>query len=92
MVKVLGEQAIPNTAFLLRTIDHERLLHHLTPITHKPCTLTEEQVRQELLDGCMHLGTLNQKQHINQMLELAKQRPLTDDERQLLKSLLEVVR
>jgi DNA primase len=92
VAKALSEQEIANTAFLLRTIDNERLLTHLTQITHKPCTLTEEQAHQELLDGCMHLGTQNQKQHIHEMLELAKQRPLTDDERQLLKSLLEVVR
>ena len=85
----LAAQAAPNTAVLLRAIDNERLSNHLTQMMLKPCQLDEDGARIELKDGCIHLATQNQKSHIDQMLELAKERPLTDDERQLLKSLLE---
>jgi DNA primase len=79
----------PNTAALLRTIDNEKLNISLTQLLLNDCALNEEQAKQECYDGCTQLTLLQQKEHIQALLNKAKQQPLSPDEKQMLHSLLD---
>ena len=79
----------PNAAALLRSIDNEKLKNFLTELLLKNCPLNEEQAKQECYDGCAQLTLLQQKEHIQTLLNKAKQQPLSPDEKQMLTMLLD---
>jgi DNA primase len=89
VAKSFQAMAPANAPALLRTLENEKLKHSLTQLLLSPCALNEEQAKQECYDGCTQLTLLQQKEHIQTLLNKAKQQPLTQEEKQMLTLLLE---